>query len=207
MVRLGMSGKLLVADKSDAREKHTHVVVPLGDGARELRYVDPRRFGEVVPFKKRAQLDEEKARLGPDPLSFADDDIAWAVGKLKATKRSLKDAVLDQRLFAGVGNIYACEALYLAKLSPELRGVDVSKPRLTKLVHELANVLTSAVAHRGTTFSDFVDGQGGYGENQSYLHVFQREGEPCGVCGKKIERIVQGGRSTFLCRRCQPKRR
>lgn len=207
MVRLGMSGKLLVSDRGAPRAKHTHVVVPLDDGENELRYVDPRRFGEVVPYKAREKLELELARLGPDPLAFTDDDVDHAVKKLKATKRSLKDAVLDQRLFAGVGNIYACEALFLAKLSPELRGVDVSKPKLRKLVLALADVLKSAVEHRGTTFSDFVDGQGGYGENQDFLHVFQKEGEPCPTCGRPIRRIVQGARSTFLCRRCQPKRR
>jgi len=208
MVRLGMTGQLLIARQDAPRAKHTHVVVPLSNGdAEELRYVDARRFGEVVPYRRGQELADALARLGPDPISLTDEDIEEGVAKLRATHRTLKDAVLDQRLFAGVGNIYACEALFVARLSPLLRGDEVSRPKLRRLVLALAEVLQSAVRHRGTTFSDFVDGQGGYGENQAFLHVFQREGEPCPECGRAVERVVQGGRSTFLCRKCQPLRR
>jgi formamidopyrimidine-DNA glycosylase len=205
-MRLGMTGHFSVVARAEEREPHTHVVIPLGRGGRELRYVDVRRFGEVLPFNKRATLDAEVARLGPDPLSFTTAQRQWCVDRLKKTTRPLKDAVLDQKLFAGVGNIYACEALYLARLSPLKRSHKVARDKLAVLVDKLGEVLRTAVDHRGTTFSDFVDAEGLYGDNQSYLHVFQREGEPCGVCGRAIERVAQSGRSTFLCRTCQSAR-
>lgn len=206
LLRLGMTGKLLVEPHTKPRPPHTHVVLPLDDGASELRYVDVRRFGEVVPFTRAEQRDEERARLGPDPLSWTKDERSFVVARLKATKRSLKDALLDQSVVAGVGNIYACEALFTAGLSPLARGSSVSRASLEGLTEAVQQVLETAVLHRGTTFSDFVDADGERGQNLAHVHVFQREGLPCPRCTRPVERIVQGARSTFLCRRCQPAR-
>ncbi len=206
LLRLGMTGKFLVEDKGSVRHPHTHVVVPIDDGARELRYVDVRRFGEVVPFHDAAERDDERARLGPDPLSWTEPERLSVVEGLKATKRTLKDALLDQSLIAGVGNIYACEALFAAGLSPLARGSSVSRAALERLTLAAQAILEDAVEHCGTTFSDFVDALGERGQNLAHVHVFQREGESCPRCGRVIERIVQGSRSTFLCRRCQPVR-
>lgn len=206
LLRLGMTGKFLVEPREKARHPHTHVVVPLDDGAEELRYVDVRRFGEVVPFKRAAERDAERARLGPDPLSWTSEERALVVEKLKRTKRSLKDALLDQSVVAGVGNIYACEALFVAGLSPLAKGTSVSRAALDELAGAVERVLVEAVEHCGTTFSDFVDALGERGSYISHVHVFQREGQPCPRCGRPVERIVQGARSTFLCRRCQPAR-
>lgn len=206
MVRLGMTGKLLVEERAVARRPHTHVVLPLDDGARELRYVDVRRFGEVVPFAGEEALSKERARLGPDPLSWSDEERAAFAARLKTTRRSLKDALLDQSLVAGVGNIYACEALFLAGLSPLSRAASVPRWALEQLAVVVGEVLAKAVSLKGTTFSDFVDGAGQEGDYFAHVLVFQREGEPCPRCSRAVERIVQGGRSTFLCRRCQPAR-
>lgn len=206
LLRLGMTGKLLVEPKENPRHPHTHVVIPLDEGDQELRYVDVRRFGEVVPFKSVKEREAEQSRLGPDPLSWTEEERAFVVEKLKATKRSLKDALLDQAVVAGVGNIYACEALFVAGLSPLAKGMNVSRASLEELTAAVESVLTEAVEHCGTTFSDFVDALGERGTYISHVHVFRREGEPCPRCGRPVERIVQGGRSTFLCRRCQPAR-
>lgn len=204
LVRLGMTGRLLVHDAREPRAPHTHVVFPLDGGERELRYVDVRRFGEVTPFAGLLERDAERCRLGPDPLSWDDEGRTQVIDRWRATARTLKDALLDQACVAGVGNIYACEALFLAGLSPLARGIDVSRVRLAVLAERVEEVLQRAVEHRGTSFSDFVDGVGERGQHLAHVYVFQREGEPCPTCGDPIVRIQQGGRSTFLCRRCQP---
>lgn len=206
LLRLGMTGKLLVEKGGAPRHPHTHVVIPLDDGGEELRYVDVRRFGEVVPYKRASERDDERGRLGPDPLSWTPSERAAVVERLKSTRRSLKDALLDQSVVAGVGNIYACEALFAAGLSPLARGASVPRPLLETLATAVEDVLESAVRHCGTTFSDFVDALGERGMNLAHVHVFQREGLPCPRCGRPVERIVQGARSTFLCRHCQPVR-
>jgi formamidopyrimidine-DNA glycosylase len=206
MVRLGMTGRLLVQGADEPRAPHTHVVIPLDDGADELRYVDVRRFGEVRPFADPVDLAEERARLGPDPTTWSERERAAAAADLRRTQRPLKDAVLDQTRFAGVGNIYACEALFEAHVSPLRRGTSLRVHEADALTHAIADVLRRAVEHRGTTFSDFVDGEGREGENLAFLQVFQREGEPCPRCGGPVERTVQSGRSTFHCAGCQPRR-
>lgn len=203
MVRLGMTGRLVVEARDAPRHPHTHVVIPLDDGAQELRYVDVRRFGEVVPYKDAKERDEERARMGPDPLTWTPEERARVKARLRSTTRTLKDALLDQSLLAGVGNIYASEALFVARLSPFKRGCDTSPRALERLLDAVQEVLEKAVVHRGTTFSDFVDSTGGEGGNLEHLLVFQREGEPCPSCGRGVEREVQGARSTFFCPRCQ----
>jgi formamidopyrimidine-DNA glycosylase len=202
LVRLGMTGRLVV--EAGGVKPHTHVRVPLGDGS-ELRYIDPRRFGEIVYFATPRMRDEARALMGPDALAFDDDPRgrAQAATNLRATRRSLKDALLDQSVLAGVGNIYAAEALFLARLSPFLRGIDLDATAAARLLDAVARVLASAVLHRGTSFSSYVDGSGKRGDNLAHVFVFQREGEPCRVCGSKIKRQVQGQRSTFFCHRCQ----
>lgn len=203
MVRLGMTGRLLVEKKRAPRHPHTHVVFSLDEGASELRYVDVRRFGEVVPFASRRDLDEERARMGPDPLTWTEEERQVVIERLKRTTRSLKDALLDQTLVAGVGNIYASEACFEARLLPTRRGARVAKKDLDRLTQAVRVVLERAVQHCGTTFSSFVDGSGRPGGNLAHLKVFMREKERCVRCGGTVRRIVQGGRSTFLCRGCQ----
>lgn len=202
-VRLGMTGRLLVQRSTEEKHPHTHVVIPLDEGTEELRYVDVRRFGEVVPYADTTLLQAERARMGPDPLTWNEDERVLVATKLKQTQRALKEALLDQSLIAGVGNIYASEALFEARISPFKKGQRASKAALLRLLDATEAVLRKAVKHRGTTFSDFVDSSGGEGQNLQHVAVFWRENEPCPSCLRPIEKAVQGGRSTYFCRKCQ----
>lgn len=210
-VRLGMTGRLLVVRRAEPCPPHTHVRIPLqtalGDNDTELRFVDPRRFGEVVPWLSPSERDAALARLGPDGLALTDADRAAVAAALRHTQRSVKDALLDQHVVAGVGNIYAAEACFVARLSPLRAGAQLTRAEARRLVAAVEQVLRQGVDNRGTSFSDYVDGDGRQGDNAAALWVFGRQGEPCRACGAVVERIVQGARSTFLCRRCQPMRR
>lgn len=204
LVRLGMTGRLVVEAAEARRAPHTHVALALGDGS-ELRFIDARRFGSVVPYRAPAARDALLADVGPDVLTLDDDGRRAVIAALRGTDRSLKDALLDQRLLAGVGNIYASEALFRARLSPCLRGRQLGPAVAARLVAAAEQTLADAVRHRGTSFSDYVDGRGEQGDNLAHLFVFAREGEPCRVCGAAIRRRAQGQRSTFLCPTCQPR--
>ena len=201
--RLGMSGMLLLEPSNVEPQKHTHVTLRFEGDRQELRYVDPRRFGEVF-LLSRAGLIKERARLGFDGLSPEDEKLALVFERVRKSGRSLKDLLLDQTLFAGVGNIYACEALFYASLHPLRLGLSLSALECERLLSAVMAVLHQALSHRGTTFRDFRDGYGQKGEAKSQLGVFQREGLPCPQCGRPVERMVQAGRSTFLCSTCQP---
>jgi formamidopyrimidine-DNA glycosylase len=212
VVRLGMTGQLTVTSTSAPLLPHTHVRVPLiGDDGHatgtELRFRDPRRFGEVVPFRGDAGLQALCAGLGPDGLALDDDDRAAVAAALRRTSRAIKEALLDQRLVAGVGNIYAAEACFLAGLAPTRKGTSLTRAEAARLVAGVEETLAQGVRHRGTSFSDYVDAAGDVGDNAQHVWVFQREGEPCRRCGTPIARIVQGARSTFWCPQCQRRRR
>jgi len=201
---LGMTGRLLVEPPGRPRAPHTHVVFALGAGADELRYVDPRRFGHLVALPTAALDDsDELGGLGVDPLSPA-FTAAGLRGALAGSARAIKEALLDQRVLAGVGNIYACEALFVAGISPRRKAGRLGPARAEALHRAIAAVLQEAVARRGTSFSDYVDADGQSGDNQHHLAVYGRQGAPCSRCQGPIRRIVQGGRSTFYCPRCQP---
>lgn len=200
---LGMSGYYQLVPRDAALLPHTHLRLRLRDAADEVRYVDPRRFGclQIVPGAEvKATL-----RLGPDPLS-ADFTKGGLHEALRASGRDLKALLLDQTVVAGLGNIYVAEALFAAGLRPTRRGAKVTGPAAERLYHAIREVLTGAVSRRGTTLSDggYVDAQGQAGENQHHLFVYGRGGAPCRRCGGAIRRIVQAGRSTYFCPRCQP---
>jgi formamidopyrimidine-DNA glycosylase len=196
---LGMTGWYLFAKPEAAREKHTHVVFTLDSGL-ELRYTDHRRFGilRVYPTPQ-VRASPELAILGVDPLEPG-FTVEYLREQLKATRRDVKTFLLDQTRIAGVGNIYACEALFLARISPRKKTSRVDAEKLHAAVQK---VLRSGIANRGTSFSDYVDAEGAAGENQDSLHVYGREGQPCRVCSSVIRRLVQGARSTFYCPKCQ----
>ncbi len=202
MIRLGMTGQVSVVEPRVPRAKHTHVRLSL-DGGRELRYVDARRFGDVLPFPNLAALTAERERLGPDPLTFTPEDVDLVTTTLGKTQRRIKDALLDQAVVAGVGNIYVCEALFYAGVDPRRRANSVSQSRRRKAVEAVREVLLDGVRNGGTTLRDYLDADGNRGDHQNHLAVFQREGEACPQCGGSIAREVWGGRSTFFCRRCQ----
>ncbi len=202
LVHLGMTGQLWVADRDRPRRPHEHVVILLDDG-RELRYADIRRFGLMhVVRSDRIDLHPRLKGLGPEPL----DGAVTGETLFRATrslKKPVKNFLMDTRAIAGVGNIYACEALYRAGISPRKGVRRVGRPGWDRLVTGLREVLNEAITAGGTTLRDFLNAEGDVGTFAVSLRVYDRKGKPCGRCGKSIRRIVQAGRSTFYCPRCQ----
>jgi len=201
LVHLGMTGRLRLHSKTDPRAKHTHVV--LGLGTRELRFVDPRRFGQVdVVTRGQEREHSGLAALGPDALDEA-IDVPALLAAAAAKRTTLKAFVLDQGVLAGVGNIYASEALWRARLRPTLRTNKLTAPAADRLAAAIREVLVRALDHGGTTLSDFVDAYGTAGENADYLWVYDRAGQPCTRCKTTIRRSVLQGRATYYCPTCQ----
>ena len=203
--RLGMSGKLLVTKADAPRRPHTHVILFFADGNR-LAYVDPRRFGELFPFAEPSVLLQELQRLGPDPLHWNATEQTNVIRASRKTKRQIKVFLLDQTCISGVGNIYACEALFQAQISPFRQTKSLSVSEMKRLLQATAEVLKKAVANGGTSFSDYEMPDGQQGNNYSLRQVFQREQEPCFKCATTIKMRTQHGRSTFYCPRCQKTR-
>lgn len=202
LVHLGMTGSLRLHERADEREPHTHVVFAL-DGGRELRFVDPRRFGQVdVVLRARAREHPSLAVLGPDPYA-AKVDGAYLYEKSRGRATTLKSFLLDQANLAGVGNIYAAEALWRAKLKPTRRARRLTRAEANALARAVRTSFDHAIKRGGTTFSDFVDGAGQAGENADYLVVYGRAGEPCRRCKSPIRRTIIQGRATYFCPTCQ----
>jgi formamidopyrimidine-DNA glycosylase len=200
VVHLGMTGKLLFAEPGDERRPHTHLSLSLDD-ERELRYIDPRRFGLLKLYPPKTDV-PDLAHYGLDALdpAFTPD----ALGKLlKASGSPLKAFLLDQRKLAGVGNIYACEALWRAGLSPKRKADKTPAAKVGALHAGILGALNDSLAAGGSSFNDYVDAIGTEGSFMLEVAVFQREGEPCPRCGAKVRRITQSGRSTFYCATCQ----
>lgn len=211
LVHLRMTGRLFGEKTESPRKEHTHVIFELRAGEFKgqgksvaedhlwLHYVDPRKFGR---FYLVSDPDEVVGSLGPEPLDpdFTSDVLGRA---LRRHSRRLKPLLLDQHFLAGLGNIYVDEALYAARLHPLRPANSLSMEEVQALHHAIVSVLQRAIANRGTTLSDYRDGQGKPGVNQFYLRVFQREGRPCPRCGTEITRIVVEGRGTYLCPSCQ----
>lgn len=203
--RLGMAGKLLWQNKRTPLRPHSHVVMHFENGKR-LAYVDPRRFGELVPFSSLSMLKNELQKMGPDPLLWNEAHKQRVARALGQTKRQIKVALLDQGLLAGVGNIYACEALFEARISPFRQAKSLSLSERMHLLNTAEAILKRAVAHGGTTFSDYEQPDGSAGDNFNHRQVFQREDEPCHHCNTNIKVKTQHGRSTFFCPQCQKTR-
>ena len=202
LIHLGMSGRLLYHSGRFRRNLHTHAVVRFSDTTR-LEYRDPRRFGLLAAYEvTRPDQIPEIRSLGKDPLSPG-FNVLWLRPVLKNCRREVKVFLLDQQKVAGLGNIYACEALFLAGIHPERRCFSLDSREITGLAGAVRAVLRRAIRHHGTSFSDFIDLEGKPGRNQNYLKVFRRESEPCLRCGNPIQRIRQGNRSTFFCSECQ----
>ena len=198
LVHLGMTGRLTVADEREPRIKHTHVVWTL-PRQRELRFVDPRRFGWVQATANLDGLPEIRA-LGPDPLDELD---AETLGQLLAASRApIKAFLLDQHRLAGLGNIYVCEALFRARIHPRVQANRV-RGKAEVLLGTIRETLELGIANCGTSFRDFVDATGAPGKNIQALLVYGRAGEPCAACSGRVLRLVDAGRSTFYCARCQ----
>jgi formamidopyrimidine-DNA glycosylase len=202
IAHLGMSGRLVIVPPGGTlpREKHDHAVFHFEDGS-ELRLNDARRFGLLDYSNEETLAEHPRFRhLGPEPLSNAFNGPALAA-LLNGKKTSIKAALLDQRVVAGIGNIYACEALFGARLSPRRLAKTVQGERAERLATAIHDVLTRAIAAGGSSLRDYVQTSGELGYFQHHWAVYGKEGERCPGCDCKggIRRIVQGARSTFYC--------
>ena len=220
LMHLGMSGSFRVRRNGqqvlgDPRyfemakdEKHDHVVFHMSNGA-TVTFNDPRRFGSMK-LVARAKLEQEPLLrgLGPEPLGNA-FDAAMLAKACRDKKTSLKAALSDQRIVAGLGNIYVCEALFRARLSPKRQASSIAdrngepNERAVALVDAIKRVLHDAIKAGGSSLRDHRRADGSFGDFQHHFQVYDREGEPCPACKGKIKRIVQTGRSTFYCPSCQ----
>jgi len=223
LVHLGMTGRFTVftgcvtrnlgefyfetAAAEAGEGPHDHVMLALDDGTR-LVYTDPRRFG-IMDLFPEAEASSHKllAAIGVEPLGNA-FSAAYLADRFRGKAAPLKSALLDQHIVAGLGNIYVCEALHRAGLSPRRKARTLVRksshdPRLEELVRHIRAVLAEAIAAGGSTLQDFAHTDGASGAFQQQFLVYDREGQPCTRCGSPIERLVQSGRSTFYCRNCQ----
>ncbi len=202
LVHLGMTGQFTVAPIHEPRASHTHFVFPLSPSCHELRFRDIRRFGSITLFPNRDALLAYFVgqHLGPEPFDL---DNEYFRSRLQTTRRNLKAILLDQTVVAGVGNIYADESLFVAKLPPTKLGTDLKPRQVTRLRDGIVQVLTHAIECRGSTIRDYVGGSGLMGKFQNEFRVYGRTGEPCLQCGTPIQRIVLASRSTHFCPKCQ----
>ena len=223
LVHLGMTGRFTVFAGQEAQNlgafyfqtaageagqgPHDHVVLALEDGT-QVVYTDPRRFGIMDVFPEaEAATHKLLGAIGVEPLGN-EFNAAYLAERFRGKSAPLKAALLDQHIIAGLGNIYVCEALHRAGLSPRRKaGTLVKKKghdaRLDELVRQVRAVLTEAITAGGSTLQDFAHTDGASGEYQQRFLVYDREGEPCMSCGGPVERLVQSGRSTFYCCHCQ----
>jgi formamidopyrimidine-DNA glycosylase len=200
VVNLGMTGRLMLSDADAPLPSHLGVRFDLEDG-RRLLYQDVRRFGRLEVMDRVAWQVRADA-MGVEPLSDAFDGSL--LHRLTRGSRSpIKPWLMDQRRVVGVGNIYASEALHRAGINPRRAAGSLSRQRADRLVRAVREVLAEAIEFRGTTLLDYRDASGGRGGFAERLRVYDREGEPCRQCARPLRRIVQGGRSTFYCTRCQ----
>lgn len=203
-VHLGMTGQFTVVSADIAAPDHLHLRFELDNGG-ELRYRDPRRFGCAEWFADRTVLAAAMDReLGPEPFGL---DGAYLRDSFRRTERNLKAILLDQTVVAGVGNIYADEALFRARLHPGRRGRSLTVGECDRLRAAIEAVLTRAIESRGSTIRDYVGGSGLRGGFQNEFSVYGRTGEPCPECGAAIECTRLAGRASHYCPRCQRMRR
>ncbi len=195
---LGMTGKWIRRDKDDPPAQYLRATFELDDG-HAVDYRDPRLFGLLV----RGKVDQLRRlpsfrQLGPDPLPGIDEDRLFDV--LKKTRRSLKEALMDQRVLAGLGNIYVSESLHRAGLNPQRPGTSLTRDENSRLISAIGESLRNALSEEDSDEPITYVEEGG----ENIFLVYDRAGQPCSTCGTPIERIVQGGRSTYFCPRCQP---
>jgi len=192
IVHLGMTGRMLVCRPEVEIEKHTHAIVTLASG-RELRFVDPRRFG-------RLSVSPGFIPPGLEPLEI---EVEPFTKLFRARKTPIKSALLNQKLLSGVGNIYADESLFRAGVRPRRRAASLTREDLKRLYVNLKEVLKEAIALGGSSVADYVDADGEEGFFQLQHRVYGREGEPCLTCKTLIKRVVIAGRSSHYCPKCQ----
>ncbi|MBE2286827.1 MAG: bifunctional DNA-formamidopyrimidine glycosylase/DNA-(apurinic or apyrimidinic site) lyase [Prosthecobacter sp.] len=201
LLHLGMSGNLRILPPDTPWRKHDHLALTL-DSGKQLRLHDPRRFGAALWIQGNPAEHALLRELGPEPLG---DDFTTAQlhTACQGKTAAIKQVIMDAHVVVGVGNIYASEALFMAGIDPRKPAGKVTRPRLEKLVAAIREVLAASIEMGGTTLRDFLNESGEPGYFAQTLRVYDREGEPCRVCGARIRRIVQGQRSTFYCPKCQ----
>lgn len=205
LAHLGMSGRMVIEQGTEVEvpaRKHEHIAFAVGNGT-VIRFSDPRRFGLMdLSTEEGLSTHTLLASIGPEPLGDDFNGPALAV-RLKGRKTPIKSALLDQRIVAGLGNIYVCEGLFMAGISPRRSAHTVGARRADRLVAETKQVLRDAIKAGGSTLRDHVTASGEMGYFQHNFKVYGREGEACPTCSKPVKRIVQAGRSTFFCASCQ----
>jgi formamidopyrimidine-DNA glycosylase len=202
VVHLGMTGQLTVVPTATALADHTHLIFDLDGGEQQLRFRDIRRFGSITFFRSQQALEFffASSRLGPEPF---DVPARYWHDCLQASRRCLKAVLLDQSIVAGIGNIYADESLFEARLHPALLACDLSGAEIDRLRRAVAKVLRRAIEKRGSSIRNYVDGSGVQGGYQNEFRVYGRTGSPCPRCGAAIECRRLAGRSSHYCPICQ----
>jgi formamidopyrimidine-DNA glycosylase len=199
LVHLGMTGMLAPSPAAQPCGKHTHVCLTLDDG-REVRYTDPRRFGRMA-YLADGPLAKELKAFGADPLEVSAQEFA---ARIRSRHSRIKALLLDQSVLRGVGNIYADESLWRAKIHPARLGTSLKVKESQTLRKALQDILKKAIVMRGSSISDFLDADGEPGEYQRRHRAYGREGERCYRCGTLIRRAIVAGRSSYFCPKCQP---
>ncbi|WP_416886861.1 bifunctional DNA-formamidopyrimidine glycosylase/DNA-(apurinic or apyrimidinic site) lyase [Marinospirillum sp.] len=203
---LGMSGSLRLVQAKTEWKKHDHlelVVQPHQPGDPDrLRYHDPRRFGALLHYQGAWQDQPALAHLGPEPLS-AEFNAAWLYQATRAKRQAIKVWLMSPQRVVGVGNIYATEALFEARIDPRRAAGSLSESECARLVEQVKDILAKAITQGGTTLRDFVGGDGQPGYFAQTLQVYGRAGAPCRVCGTDLEQLVQAQRRTVFCPQCQ----
>ncbi|OGC54503.1 DNA-formamidopyrimidine glycosylase [candidate division WWE3 bacterium RIFCSPHIGHO2_01_FULL_48_15] len=197
-----MTGRLLLRDAQAKPDPDQRVTFKLSNG-KELRFTDQRMFG-WVELLGQEELGDFRLRFGPDPFELTPDIFA---NRLQQKKTAIKNALLEQKLVSGIGNIYANDALWLAQIHPEAKTTDLSQEQLESLHKSVVEILQEGIAHRGSTLEDkmYVDLYGREGSHQDHFRVYSRAGEKCLRCEGTITFTQLGGRGTFFCERCQVK--
>lgn len=200
IIHLGMSGSMRVEHAASELKKHDHVIFYLSS-EQQIRFNDPRRFGSVL-WSDHWQSHALIQTLGPEPLE-TDFDTDYLYSLAKQRKLSIKQFIMNSHVVVGVGNIYANEALFLAKIHPKRAANRISKQRMAVLVDKIKEVLANAITQGGTTLKDFVGSDGKPGYFQQQLFVYGRGGEPCKVCGEKLTECRMNNRTSVFCTKCQ----
>lgn len=203
-VHLRMTGQLLWLHRDEPLHKHTRVRI-FFDNEKELRFVDQRTFGQMWWVPPNVELEKVITGLGKlafDPFA-PEFTVDYLANKLKHSRRPIKTALLDQSIIAGLGNIYADEALFLSHIRPETLCTDLKQPQIEKLHPAIIEVLTTSIEAGGTTFSNFLNVKGINGNYGGVALVYNRTGEPCRICNAPIQRTRLGGRSSHFCLECQ----
>ncbi len=212
IMHLGMSGRIIISQKvagtfhhnTNHSQKHDHFVLHLKDN-HQLTFNDPRRFGVIDLLRtENLELSGMLSQIGPEPLSNSFNE-AYFVSTVRLKKTNIKSALLDQRVVAGLGNIYVCEALFRAGISPKRQALRISNKKLSSLVPIIKEILLEAISSGGSSLRDFRNASGDLGYFQHSFDVYGREDQDCynTECDSKIKRITQAGRSSFYCSNCQ----